>query len=313
MAKSSKGLGKGLGALLGKPQTPIAAPTPDPEKGERVEPVSLDQIVPSPMQPRKQFDEEALRELIESIKERGIIQPLIVRPVDGKYELIAGERRWRAAQRAGLAEAPVIVRDAADQEVLELALIENLQRADLDPVEEAEGYDQLVKQFKMTQEEVAQKVGKNRTSVANAIRLLALPEELRAWLRKGMISVGHAKVVLGLANSSEMQLVAEKIVRENLTVRQTEKLVVDFHTKQPRRPRKAGSGKSGTSSASSSGKGEGSAVSNATWADIERRLQQSLGTRVRISGSEDSGKIEVSFFSADDLDRLIKMMGYTNG
>ena len=166
MAKT--GLGKGLGALMGT--SAIATPQPIAEKGERVEKVTLDKIVPSPFQPRKTFSEESLSELSQSIQHQGIIQPLIVRSVRGKYELIAGERRWRASQKAGLKEIPVIVRQATDREVLELALVENMQRSDLNPIEEAEGFSLLVRDFKYTQEEVADRVGKSRAGVANALR-----------------------------------------------------------------------------------------------------------------------------------------------
>src|SRR5258708_1471662 len=196
MAKS--GLGRGLGALLG--DQPLTAPQPIVEKGERVEQIALTDISPSPFQPRKHFSEEQLGELVDSTRKQGIIQPLIGRYVARGYQLIAGERRWRAAQQAGLKNAPVIVRSASDREVLELALVENLQRADLDPLEEAEAYSLLIDQFKLTQEEVAQRVGKNRASVANAIRLLALPESIREWIREKKISVGHAKVILGIGS-----------------------------------------------------------------------------------------------------------------
>src|SRR5215472_15015278 len=206
MAKPA--LGRGLGALLGS--TPIAKPviaasaslgtatltTIDP--GERIQRVPLENIRPCPFQPRKEFPAEALRELADSIKEQGIVQPLIVREMSGYLELIAGERRWRAAQLIGLREAPVIVRQADDRAVLELALIENLQRENLNPIEEAHGYAQLVEQFQLKQEEVAVKVGKSRAVVANALRLLKLTQAIQDALRDGLLSVGHAKVILGL-------------------------------------------------------------------------------------------------------------------
>lgn len=290
MAKT--GLGRGLSALINSES--LAAPQPVVEKGERIEHAPLTQIVPSPYQPRKHFSEEQLSELVESIRERGVIQPLIVRQVGGKYELIAGERRWRASQQVGLATVPVIIRSASDREVLELALIENLQRADLNPLEESEGYALLINQFQLTQEEVSKRVGKNRASVANAIRLLTLPDQLRHYVSAGRLSVGHAKVILGLGTQEEMLLVGERVLKDQLTVRQTEKLVESLQTSKPKRS------KHGKSAA---------APSNAAWADLEKRLQRHIGTRVRLSGTAQTGKIELEFFSADELDRLLRLLG----
>jgi ParB family chromosome partitioning protein len=292
MAKS--GLGRGLGALIGA-NNPLAAPQPDPEKGESVQSVVLARVVPSPFQPRKHFREEQLEELVGSIKEVGIIQPLIVRKVGDKLELIAGERRWRAAERAGLTEVPVIVRSASDREVLELALVENLQRADLNPLEEAEAYALLLNQFKLTQEEVAERVGKNRASVANAIRLLGLPTEIRTYLENGQITVGHAKVLLSLDKKEEQRLVTERIIKDHLTVRQTEKLVASLG---PQKSKKASAKKSG--------------VSDVNFADLEKRLQQAVGTRVRLVGTGSTGKIELQYFSEDELDRLLQLLGLKN-
>src|ERR1700722_10671280 len=195
MAKAAA-LGKGLSALMGG-------------AGK----------LATPLQPRKTLRTEDLAEMVDSIKERGIIQPLIVRLVNGKYELIAGERRWRAAAEAGLEALPVIVREASNRDVLELALIENLQRADLSPIEEAEAYARLIKEFSQTQEQVARQVGKGRSLVANAVRLLTLPGQIQAWISTGDLSVGHAKVLLGLDSAGEQVLAAERIRKENLTVR----------------------------------------------------------------------------------------------
>lgn len=290
MAKT--GLGRGLSALINSES--LAAPQPIAEKGERIEQAPLADVVPSPYQPRKHFSEDQLTELVESIRERGIIQPLIVRMVGGKFELIAGERRWRAAQKVGLSTVPVIVRSASDREVLELALVENLQRADLNPLEESEAYALLINQFQLTQEEVAKRVGKNRASVANAIRLLSLPDSLRHYVSAGRLSVGHAKVILGLNSPEEMSLVGERVLKDQLTVRQTEKLVESLQTTKPRRAK----------SAKSAGK-----PSTAEWSDLEKRIQRQLGTRVRLSGTASTGKIELEFFSADELDRLLRLLG----
>ena len=194
--------------------------------------VALDRIRPCPFQPRKDFSPETLRELADSIKEQGIVQPLIVRERDGHLELIAGERRWRAAQLLGLAEVPVILRQADDRAVLELALIENLQRENLNPIEEAHGYAQLIEQFQLKQEEVAAKVGKSRAVVANALRLLKLPPSIQANVREGRLSVGHAKVILGLASEKHQKLAAERILKEGLNVRQTEALVAHLQARE---------------------------------------------------------------------------------
>ena len=250
MAKPA--LGRGLGALLG--DSPIATPPipapisttapgagPATDPRERVQRVALDRIRPCPLQPRKDFSPETLRELADSIKEQGIVQPLIVRERDGHLELIAGERRWRAAQLLGLAEVPVILRQADDRAVLELALIENLQRENLNPIEEAHGYAQLTEQFQLKQEEVATKVGKSRAAVANALRLLKLPPSLQASIREGRLSVGHAKVILGLASEQHQRLAAERILKEGLNVRQTEALVARLQARSHWRRHQTGS------------------------------------------------------------------------
>jgi ParB family chromosome partitioning protein len=293
MAKAAA-LGKGLSALMGGAK--LATPEPATEKGETIRQVSRSAIVPSPLQPRKTFRPEELAEMVDSIKERGIIQPLIVRLVNGKYELIAGERRWRAAGEAGLEKLPVIVREASNRDVLELALIENLQRADLSPIEEAEAYARLMKEFTLTQEQVAQQVGKGRAVVANAVRLLTLPAPIRAWIGTGDLSVGHAKVLLGLSRAEEQLLAAERIRKENLTVRATERLVESM---------RAGS-KHAT-------KRKAAATSKAVFADLEKRLQQHVGTRVRIVGKADAGKIEIQYFSPADLERILQLLRLPSG
>ncbi|MBC8003758.1 MAG: ParB/RepB/Spo0J family partition protein, partial [Opitutaceae bacterium] len=232
MAKPA--LGRGLGALLGgnPPAGRAAVPTPPPQSPaiettarDSVLSVAIHQVHPCPFQPRKDFSEDALRDLAASIKEQGIVQPLIVRARDGGFELIAGERRWRAAQMAGLVEVPVIVRIADDKSVLELALIENLQRENLNPLEEALGFSQLIEQFKLTQEEAATKVGKSRAVVANALRLLKLAPDVQIYVRDGRLSVGHAKVILGLPRDDEQILAATTVIKDSLNVRQTEELV----------------------------------------------------------------------------------------
>jgi len=295
MAKAAA-LGKGLSALMGGAGK-LAAPEPAFEKGETIRQVSRTAIVPSPLQPRKTFRPEELTELVDSIKERGIIQPLIVRLVNGKYELIAGERRWRAAAEAGLETLPVIVREASNRDVLELALIENLQRADLSPIEEAEAYARLMKEFTLTQEQVAQQVGKGRAVIANAVRLLTLPEQIRAWIASNDLSVGHAKVLLSLDRAEEQLLAAERIRKENMTVRATERLIESMRAgSKPATKRKAAA-----------------ATTQAIFADLEKRLQQHVGTRVRIVGKASAGKIEIEYFSPEDLDRILQLLRLPSG
>ena len=288
MAKS--GLGKGLGALI---SAAPSQPSPDPESGEKVQQISLAHIVPSPLQPRREFQREALEELVDSIRQRGIIQPLIVRPVNGRFELIAGERRWRAAKEVGLAEAPAIVRHATDLEVLELSLIENLQRADLNPIEEAQAYARLAGEFGMRQEDIAQKVGKSRASVANAMRLLDLDPQVQTWVVQNLLSVGHAKVLLGLKVHEEQRLLAEKILRQSSTVRTTERMVARQLGKLggTRRRKRA------------------ETVSSTALKDLENRLQQHLATHVTIHHGEKRGRIEIEFYGSDDLQRVIGAIG----
>jgi ParB family chromosome partitioning protein len=245
------------------------------------------------LQPRKEFGTDALSELVESIRQHGIIQPLIVRKVDGRHELIAGERRWRAALAAGLSEAPVIIRTADDRDVLELSLIENLQRADLNPIEEAQGYARLAEEFGMRQEEIAQKVGRSRTAVANAMRLLDLHEQVQTWVTQNLISVGHAKVLLALKSPDEQLAVAETALRRSATVRATERLVTrQLGQAKPRRRR------------ASSLSVNASAVEH-----LQSRLQEYLGTRVILHHGEKQGRIEIEYYGADDLQRIVQLIG----
>src|SRR5664280_2847583 len=280
MAKPA--LGRGLGALMGGnpllTQTasaptipsPVAA-APAPDNRERVQRVPLNRIRPSALQPRKDFSDESLRELADSIREQGIVQPLIVRERGGFFELIAGERRWRAAQLINLPEIPVIVREADDRAVLELALIENLQRENLNAIEEAQGYSQLIGQFQLKQDEIAARVGKSRAVVANALRLLKLADPIQSAIRDGRLSVGHAKVILGIAGEEQQQLAANRILKENLNVRQTEALVAKLQA----RP-------TGTSKARAASPGQDGHV-----AGIENQLRERLGAKVHLRYSQD--------------------------
>src|SRR5438093_9925356 len=298
MARS--GLGKGLGALIG---TPAVAERMDVgEAGERVNQISLASIVPSALQPRKDFGREALQELIDSIRQHGIIQPLIVRlatgspsstaQVGGRFELIAGERRWRAAQEIGLASVPAIIRTANDLEVLELSLIENLQRTDLNPIEEAQGYARLANEFGMRQEDIALKVGRSRAAVANALRLLDLHPQVQVWLIQNLLSVGHAKVLLALKAPEEQLLAAETVLRRNATVRSTERLVA----------RQLGIGRSRRRSRRVPSE---LSVAGIAVEDLQNRLQQHLATHVKIQHGDKQCRIEIEYYGTDDLQRIV--------
>lgn len=289
MAKS--GLGKGLGALIGSRPAP---PRADVDSGEKVHKVRLASIVPSPLQPRKNFSPDALQELIDSIRQHGIIQPLIVRRLNGgTHELIAGERRWRAAQEVGLSEVPVIVRTATDLEVLELSLIENLQRTDLNAIEEAQGYARLRDEFGMKQEEIAQKVGRSRAAVANALRLLDLHPQVQTWVSQDIVSVGHAKVLLGVKGLEEQLRLAETILRRNASVRQTERLVTRYLGGWKRRRRT-----------------NRIVVSSAAISDLQDKLRQHFGTNVVIHHTPKRGRIEIEYFGDDDLQRILNIVGF---
>jgi len=306
---SKPALGRGLGALLGGAVStarggsgapaPVAN-TPSPAaaaSGESVILVPLARIQPSPLQPRKDFPAEALQELADSIRAQGVVQPLLVRKQGGHLELIAGERRWRAAQLAGLTQVPVMIRQADDRAALELALIENLQRENLNPIEEAAGYRQLIEQFELSQEEAAAKVGKSRGAVANALRLLGLPPEVRDWVRDGRLSVGHAKVILGLPAPERQKAAAQQAIEQGLTVRQLEELVAHWQA-QPAPASRPGA----------------AATAPPTARDphvvaLEGRLRERLGTRVGLRYRKGRGSIEIRFFSDDELERVLDLLG----
>jgi len=293
MAKQA--LGKGLGALIKKSVNP--PPTlADEGDFKRVRDVPLDHVVPSPLQPRTQFIESPLDDLMESIRQHGIIQPLIVRPVNGKLELIAGERRWRASRKLGLTTVPVIEREASDREVLEMALIENLQREDLNPMEEAAGYVRLAEEFSLKQDEIASRVGKSRASVANAIRLLGLHLDIQLLVAQARLTVGHAKAVLSIKDQDTQLLAADQIIRRQLTVRATEKLVqslLNNDSPDPNDPKKSHSVRE---------------VDIHVRA-ITNRLREHLATHVAIQHTSKKGKIEIEYYGDDDLQRLIELLG----
>jgi ParB family chromosome partitioning protein len=300
MSKSA--LGRGLGALMGGPLPPPAsAPSGQPapaaaDSRERVLRVPLNKIRPSALQPRKQFSEESLRELADSIREQGIVQPLIVRVRGDFFELIAGERRWRAAQLLNLPEVPIITREADDRSVLELALIENLQRENLNAIEEAQGYAQLAGQFQLTQEEISAKVGKSRAVVANALRLLKLPAAIQSLIRDGQISVGHAKVILGIPDEKTQKLAADRVVKDSLNVRQTEGLVAKLQSKAEK----------GTVTTS---KSLPTQTGDPHVADVEARLRELFATKVKLNYVEGKGSLEITFFSNQELERILQILG----
>jgi ParB family chromosome partitioning protein len=260
-----------------------------------VEPIK---IRPNPYQPRRTFVREALDELVASVREHGVLEPLLVRKAEDGYELIAGERRWRAAQEAGLKQVPVVVREATDLEALEIGLIENLQRADLNVVEEAEGYQVLAQTFKLTQDEIAQRVSKARASVANALRLLSLPKEVKKFLAEGLISAGHAKVLLSLPTEPEQCRMAERIIKDGVSVRELEKIVA--HSRKT--PRKAGVAK------------EDIPASHLVY--LTDKLHQYFGTSVQVhpcrttaNGRKVKGCIQLDIYTNDDLDRILELCG----
>ena len=294
MAKQA--LGKGLGALIRKnaPSVPDAVVTAEDFK--RVRDVPHDHVIPSPLQPRMRFMDSPLDELVESIRQHGIIQPLIVRPVNGKLELIAGERRWRASGKLGLATVPVIEREASDRDVLEMALIENLQREDLNPIEEAAGYVRLAKEFAMKQDEIAGRVGKSRASVANAMRLLDLHPDVQMLVAQGQITVGHAKAILSIKDHDSQLLASDQVIRRQLTVRATEKLVQGFSN--------------GVSHASTGSKIPAKDRDvDVHVRSIANKLREHLATHVSIQHGAKKGRIEIEYYGDDDLQRLLELIG----
>jgi ParB family transcriptional regulator, chromosome partitioning protein len=278
-----RGLGRGLSALI-----PDAAESKAETKSDVSNiKVDIDRISPSPFQPRRRFDETKIEELASSIRNQGIIQPLVVRPKGDGYELIAGERRWRAAMKAGLSEVPVVIREASDQEALQLALVENLQREDLNPIEEASGYRRLQEEFQWSQEEMAEKVGKSRPAIANAMRLLALPAEVQHEVASGDLPVGQARALLGLQSEPLIISSCREVIARGLSTRETEKLV--RHLMSGRRRRRQVS------------------LIDPDLKSIAEELQRSLGTRVRLipKARSTKGKIEIEYYTLVDLERII--------
>ena len=295
MAKT--GLGRGLSSLLGArpPADKQTKAENSPAPSDTPNEVPIGEILPGAMQPRNGFDDASLNELAESIRENGIMQPLVVRPREGGYDLIAGERRWRASQMAGLANVPIVIRDVDDRTALELALVENLQRENLDPSEEAKGYAQLVDQFDLTQEEVAAKVGKNRATVANALRLIKLPAEVQTYVRDGLLSSGHAKVILGLKHAKDQIAAAKRVIKKELSVRQTEELLGALGQAIPGKTRRGAAGKG--------------AADDAHILNLEGKLMERLGTKVALRYRKGKGSVDIKFFNDEDLQRILETLG----
>jgi len=277
--RGSGGLGRGLDAIFHS----------NPKVDEPVNTVVINELRPNPYQPRRVFDDDKLAELTASIQEHGIIQPIIVRSAVRGYEIVAGERRWRAAQEAGLKQVPVVVRDFSDLQMNEIALIENLQREDLNPIEIAEAYTSLMDKFNITQEELAKKVGQSRSHVANLLRLLNLPVEIRDHVSRGTLSMGHARAILGLADKKQQIQLAEKAIDEELSVREVEQLVNRLQQAVPRETKKQ--------------KEQLPVIKQ-----YEDEFRQRLGTGVKIHQGKKRGKIEIEYFSTDDLERILSLL-----
>ena len=284
-------MGKGLDSLI--PNT-IGESKGKADKGTGTENknpetmVKLTAVEPNRDQPRKNFDEDALLELAESIKQFGLLQPILVQERDGYYEIIAGERRWRAAKIAGLKEVPVIIKNLTDQEIVEISLIENIQREDLNPIEEAQAYKRLLNEFHLKQDEVAERGSKSRTAVTNSMRLLKLCDEVQQMVVNEMITTGHARALLSIEDPEEQYMIAQKVFDEKMSVREVEKLVKNLH--KPEKPKKA----------------ENKSL-EVIYQNIEEKLKESLGTKVSISSKDNgAGKIQIEFYDHDDLDRLME-------
>lgn len=293
---AARGLGKGLDALIPavdtKAKTVSDKNTAEKESGGPETIVKITKVEPNREQPRKNFDEDALQELADSIKQFGLLQPILVQDRKTHYEIIAGERRWRAAKLAGLKEVPVIIKDYTEQEILEISLIENIQREDLNPIEEALAYRKLLTEFNLKQDEVAERVSKSRTAVTNSIRLLKLCDEVQQMIIDDMISTGHARALISIEDPEEQYTIAQQVFDEKLSVRDVEKLVKNLN--KPEKPKKEAT--------------EDKSL-EIVYQDITEKLKQALGTKVAIaSKGNGSGKIEIEFYTHDDLDRIIELL-----
>ncbi len=293
-AKVKRGLGKGLDAMIPVQENTTSekavADKPDDKGSETI--VKITQVEPNREQPRKNFDEDALQELADSIKQFGLLQPILVQDRKTHYEIIAGERRWRAAKLAGLKEVPVIIRDYSEQEIVEISLIENIQREDLNPIEEAQAYKKLLTEFNLKQDEVAERVSKSRTAVTNSMRLLKLCDEVQQMIIDDMLSTGHARALISIEDPEQQYMIAQKIFDEKLSVRDVEKLVKNLN-KPEKSKKEIPEDKS----------------LEIIYQDVAEKLKQSLGTKVEISSKGNgTGKIEIEFYNHDDLDRITELL-----
>ncbi len=295
---AARGLGKGLDSLIpnavGQSKIKKEESINQNKSEEAVKPetlVKITMVEPNREQPRKNFDEDALMELADSIKQFGLLQPILVQDRKDHYEIIAGERRWRAAKLAGLKEVPVIIKNLSEQEIVEISLIENIQRENLNPIEEAQAYKRLLNEFNLKQDEVAERVSKSRTAVTNSMRLLKLCDEVQQMVINEMITTGHARALLAIEDAEQQYSIAQKIFDEKLSVREVEKLVKNLN--KPEKPKK-----------------EENKALEVIYNDIEEKLKESLSTKVAISSKGNgAGKIEIEFYSHDDLDRLVEGLG----
>ena len=284
-----KALGKGINALI--PDFEMGVPGSTVEGMSQSRELLIDEISPNRFQPRKYFDDDKLEELVKSISENGILQPIVVQKAVNGYELVVGERRWRASKKAGLKKIPAVIREVSDAQALELAIIENIHRQDLNPIEEAEAYARLADDFALTQEMIAKKVGKSRTAVANILRLLKLPRSIKEDMISGKLSMGHARALLGLEEARQAQALCKEIFKEDLTVRQTESRVNKLKQLAPTKPASPADKK------------------NIFFKDLEKELERKLGTKVEISPKKKGGKLVVTYYSDDDLERIRNLIG----
>lgn len=270
------GLGRGLSSLIPEGN----------EKDNSIQKISLNKIKPNSQQPRKIFNQDKIIELASSIKEHGIIQPLVLKQEEENYIIIAGERRWRAAKYLNLQEVPAVIMDISDEELLQVSLIENIQREDLNPIEEALAYDKLINQFNLTQEELSEKVGKSRPSIANSLRLLNLDSRVRDYIIQGLLSEGHGRAILGLKDKNNQYIVSKKAINNKLSVRDTEKLVKNFEIEKEIKVKEE----------------------NPFINDIKSRLEGYFGTKVSVNSNKNKGKIEIEFYSSEDLERILNLL-----
>ena len=284
----AKGLGKGLDAFFSMEKVEL-------EKEEVIKELSIKELRPNPYQPRKVFEKEAIEELKNSIVEHGILQPIIVRKSIKGYEIVVGERRFRAAKEANLEVVPAVVRDLSEQQMMELAMLENLQREDLTPIEEALAYQLLMKKLKVTQEELAKRLGKSRPHIANYIRLLTLPDKIKDLMNDGKISMGHGRALLSLKNQKNLPLLVDKIINDGINVRQLEQMIQKLNDNVPRETKE-----------------EKKETKNVFIKEQESYLREKFGTTVHIKQSKNKGKIEIEFFSEDDLERLLQLFSMGN-